>query len=370
LASTYLAGSDDERGRALSLDTSGNVYVTGVTKSTDFPATSGAYDASFNDGNWDTFVSKLDSGLTKLLASTYLGGSGDDSCYSLTIDTSGNVDVTGSTSSTDFPTTSGAHNTSFNGGNWDAFVSKLNSGLSSLLASTYLGGSGIDYSYSLTLNTSGNVYVTGETWSKDFPTATGAYDTSFNGGSYDTFISTLDSNLSSSTPTSSIVINKNAIYTNSPNVTLSLSVTDNLGLTGYYLSTSSSSPSASDTGWTSFSTTNSYRSNVSYTLNNGDGNKTIYLWFKDTSGNASSSFSDSIILDTTAPTITITSPTASTPYTVTSSATAVGGNASASTSGISNVTWSNNKDGSGTARGRTSWLTSSVSLILVKILLP
>src|SRR3990167_8938045 len=196
LASTYLGGSSDDVGYSLTLDTSGNVYVTGYTLSTDFPTTSGAYDTSFN-GDVDVFVSKLDGALTSLLASTFLGGSSNDDGYSLTLDTSGDVYVTGYTWSTDFPTTSGAYDTSFNGGVTDVFISKLDSGLSSLLASTYLGGSSNDEVYSLTLDTSGDVYVTGDTWSTDFPTTSGVYDTSFNGGVTDVFISKLDSGLSS-----------------------------------------------------------------------------------------------------------------------------------------------------------------------------
>src|SRR3990167_6897815 len=196
LASTYLGGSSDDVGNSLTLDTSGNVYVTGYTLSTDFPTTSGAYDTSFN-GDVDVFVSKLDGALTSLLASTFLGGSSNDDGYSLTLDTSGDVYVTGYTWSTDFPTTSGAYDTSFNGGVTDVFISKLDSGLSSLLASTYLGGSSNDEVYSLTLDTSGDVYVTGYTWSTDFPTTSGVYDTSFNGGVTDVFISKLDSGLSS-----------------------------------------------------------------------------------------------------------------------------------------------------------------------------
>ena len=172
--------------------------MTGYTSSTDFPTTSGAYDTSHNgSGFTDVFVSKLDGGLTSLLASTYLGGSTSDNGYSLTLDTSGNVYVTGSTNSTDFPTTSGAYDTSHNGCVYDVFVSKLNSGLTSLLASTYLGGSSTDYGYSLTLDTSGNVYVTGNTSSADFPTTSGAYDTSLNGGSYDVFVSKLNGGLTS-----------------------------------------------------------------------------------------------------------------------------------------------------------------------------
>jgi hypothetical protein len=167
-----------------------------VTTSTDFPTTSGAYDTSHDGGyGGDVFVSKLNSGLTSLLASTYLGGSGGDQGNSLTLDTSGNVYVTGYTESTNFPTTSGAYDTSYDD-YYDVFVSKLNSGLTSLLASTYLGGSDDDYGKSLTLDTSGNVYVTGYTKSSDFPTTSGAYDTSYNGGYYDVFVLKLDGNLS------------------------------------------------------------------------------------------------------------------------------------------------------------------------------
>ena len=194
LASTFLGGSSDDYGYSLTLDINGNVYVTGYTRSTDFPTTGGAYDTSWN-GSSDVFVSKLDSGLTGLLASTFLGGSGYDFGYSLTLDTSGNVYVTGMTRSTDFPTTSGAYDTTWNGGTYDVFVSKLDGGLTSLLASTFLGGSYDDFGYFLTLDTSGNVYATGMTRSTDFPTTSGAYDTSL-GGSGDVFISKLDGNLS------------------------------------------------------------------------------------------------------------------------------------------------------------------------------
>jgi len=198
LASTFLGGSDDDNGNSLILDTSGNVYVTGSTYSSDFPTTSGAYD-TFSDGS-AAFISKLNGGLTDLLASTFLGGSNSDYGYSMALDTSGNVYVTGYTSSSDFPTTSEAYDTSFNG-TGDVFVSKLNGRLTDLLASTFLGGSNSDYGYSMALDTSGNIYVTGCASSLDFPTTSGAYDTSFYGSSlyavkrYDAFISKMNDGL-------------------------------------------------------------------------------------------------------------------------------------------------------------------------------
>lgn len=107
--------------------------------------------------------------------------------------------MAGSTGSSDFPTTHGAYDTAYNGGDWDAFVSKFDAGLTSLLASTFLGGMRYDFAYSIAIDSSGNVYVAGLTYSLDFPTTAGAYDTAYNpGGPYggDAFLSKLDSYLS------------------------------------------------------------------------------------------------------------------------------------------------------------------------------
>ena len=165
------------------------------------------------------------------------------------------------------------------------------------------------------------------------------------------------------TPFCSISINSNAAYTNNPTVIISLSASDNSGVTGYYLSLDSTVPSISDDGWTDITSTTDYYADVSYALSNDDGNKTVYVWFKDDSGNISDAASDSIILDTTAPTINITSPTPEDTYTTSSSVIAIGGTASDSTSSVSIITWSNDKGGSGLASGTTSWLTSSISLL-------
>jgi hypothetical protein len=196
LASTFIGGSVGEDISSLALDRSGNVYLAGYTRSWDFPTTVGAYDRTCN-GIWnDAFVSKLNGSLTTLLASTFLGGSNGESCYSLALDSSDNVYLTGGTSSPDFPITVGAYNKTFNNNkNPDVFVSKLNSDLTKLLASTFLGGNDFDWGHSLVLDNAGNIYLTGNTGSSDFPTTPGAYDRTYHGGLDDVFISCLNNDL-------------------------------------------------------------------------------------------------------------------------------------------------------------------------------
>ena len=110
-------------------------------------------------------------------------------------------------------------------------------------------------------------------------------------------------------PSGVININSNASYTNSTNISLSLSATDTTGVTAYYLSSYNLAPEASASGWTSVTSNASYSGTISYTLSAGDGTKAIYCWYKDEAGNVSETVSDSITLDSAAPTVTISSPT-------------------------------------------------------------
>ncbi|MCF6150648.1 MAG: hypothetical protein E3K37_18625, partial [Candidatus Kuenenia sp.] len=131
-----------------------------------------------------------------LLASTFLGGSDSDTGNSIVIDVSGNVYITGYTYSSNYPTTTGIYDTSFNNSSSysDAFIAKYSSDLKNLLVSTYLGGANSDLAYDLSIDKNGNVYVVGYTYSSDFPTSIGAYDTAIS-SSADIFISKFDNDL-------------------------------------------------------------------------------------------------------------------------------------------------------------------------------
>jgi hypothetical protein len=200
LASRVLQGSGGkEIATALSIDSNGNVYVTGMTNSANFPVTAGANDTTHNGGGWDVFISKFDSGLQNLVASTFLGGSKgpdasvNDYAFYLSIDNNGNIYVVGATASSDFPVSTDAYDKILNG-SLDVFISKFDSNLGNLLASTFLGGSYEDYGMALSIDSVGNIYVTGVTFSVDFPTNPIAYDGTYNGFE-DVFIAKFDSNL-------------------------------------------------------------------------------------------------------------------------------------------------------------------------------
>ena len=188
--STYLGGSGDDRGAGISLDGSGNAYVTGQTASTDFPTTNPLQANS--SGFTDAFVAKINAAGSALVYSTYLGGGGNDFGSGIAVDGLGNAYVTGQTASTNFPITSPLQ-ASFGGGSGflvDAFVTKINAAGSALVYSTYLGGSGDDFGQGVAVDGAGNAYVTGSTSSTNFPTAN-PLQASFGGGD-DAFVTKIN----------------------------------------------------------------------------------------------------------------------------------------------------------------------------------
>ncbi len=196
LFSTYIGGAENDTWPTVAVDTADNVYVAGITKSVDFPVTPGAFDVSYNSGGSDAFAMKLNSTGMALIYSTFLGGNDADFAYSIAVDTAMNAYVTGGAWSVDFPTTPSAFDR-LQSGSCDVFVTKISVTGGSLDYSTFLGGGGFDVGLSIAVDSSGLAFVTGSIDSLNFPVTPGAYDSSFNGGLYDAFIAKLNSGGSS-----------------------------------------------------------------------------------------------------------------------------------------------------------------------------
>jgi hypothetical protein len=186
---TYLggSGSDGDMATAIAVDSSGDAYITGQTDSSNFPLTSASYqqaDEATSSTAYNAFVTKLNAAGTELIYSTYLGGSGNTGATGIAVDSSGDAYVTGHTFAGNFPTTSGAFQTTSAASSTDyvAFVSKLNPAGTSLVYSTFLGGSGNgsgtgDTANGIAVDSSNNAYVAGLTYSANFPVTSGAFQT-------------------------------------------------------------------------------------------------------------------------------------------------------------------------------------------------
>lgn len=187
--STFLGGRSEESSSAIALDVDGHAYVTGHTASRNFPTTPGAFQTALRGRYSNAFVAKLNAAGTALVYSTFLGGGwsawGDD----IALDANGNAYVTG-TADNSFPITPGAFQTTCSGPllNFCVFVTKLNATGAVLEYSTFLGGSGQDNGNDIALDADRNAYVTGYTYSSDFPTTPGAFQTTLH-GYYDAFVS-------------------------------------------------------------------------------------------------------------------------------------------------------------------------------------
>ena len=188
-------------GAGVVVDSGGNAYVAGSTSSPNFPTTPGAYDTTFNNG--DAFLTKFNAAGSALVFSTLVGGSDFDSFSSVVLDAAGNAWLTGGTSSPDFPTTAGAPDTTFNGGG-DATIVELNPTGTALLFSTFHGGSNSEGGADIARDPTGDVYITGSTFSQNFPATVGAFDRIWNGDLQifwgDGFITKLDVDATGSTP--------------------------------------------------------------------------------------------------------------------------------------------------------------------------
>lgn len=193
-ASTFLGGSGDEDAADLRFDAAGRCVVLGETRSSDFPATTGAF-AETSSGVRDAFIAILDSGLSSIEAATYLGGSVSDYVQALAIDSAGAVYAVGSTDSSDFPVTAGAYDETYDGGR-DVFVAKLDNQLGALLASTYIGGIGLDSADGAAVGLDGSIIVAGNTLSILYPTTPGAYQAAHtNNGLADGFVTRITNDL-------------------------------------------------------------------------------------------------------------------------------------------------------------------------------
>ncbi len=165
--STYLGGSGDDIATDIALDGSGNAYITGLTTSGNFPARQ-SVQPNYGGGEIDAFVAKLNPAGTNLIYATYLGGNDQDQALGIAVDASGSAYVTGQTCSRNFPTQDPIQ--PMMAGLCDGFVTKLNAAGSALDYSTYLGGSQLDPSMGIAVDTAGNAYVAGWTQSANFPT--------------------------------------------------------------------------------------------------------------------------------------------------------------------------------------------------------
>ena len=163
LYSTYLGGGAEDHAYAIAVNASGEAYVTGRTYSSDFPIAN-AYQST-NVGGDAAFFTKLNAAGNAVLYSSYLGGSSSNEGYGIAVDGAGRAYVVGGTASANFPLAGTPLQATF-GGLYDAFISKFDpslAGASSLVYSTYLGGTSWEYAYAVAVDSGGRAYLTGET---------------------------------------------------------------------------------------------------------------------------------------------------------------------------------------------------------------
>jgi hypothetical protein len=189
LGGTFLSGDLRERGDALALSPGGDLILAGSTISSNFPLTAGVFDAHGaprGPGSADVMVCRLNRDCSELQWSTLIAGGHNDQATSVALDAEGNIFLAGITASPDFPTSERAFRRVYSGGNYDAFACKLSGDGSSLLWSSFLGGSGDwDNAHDIHCDDDGDLFLVGSTYTADFPTTLGAFDLSYNHGEGD-----------------------------------------------------------------------------------------------------------------------------------------------------------------------------------------
>ena len=198
---TYLGGADDDAVIAIEIHpATGDVYVAGQTKSTNFPGTATGAQPAYGGGVLDGFLARLPSTLTALTRATYLGGSGLDAAADLAIHpVTGDVYLVGTSDSNPFPGTGGGAQPAYGGGVLDGFIARFTSALTTLIQTTYLGGALDDGVVGVAIHpASGDVYVTGFTQSSPFPGTAGGAQPAF-AGVADAFVARLPRTLTSIT---------------------------------------------------------------------------------------------------------------------------------------------------------------------------
>ncbi len=188
--STFLGGSENDSIHDLVLGADGSINVVGATSSPDF-STAGSPVQGAYGGEGDAYLLRLSAGGGMLLYSTYLGGTANDCAYAVELDPTGWLLVAGETESGDFPTVGTPIQGELGGGN-DGFVAEIDIAASSLVYSTYLGGSGFDWVSGMAVDAAGNAHLTGPTTSNDFPIAGTPVQGAYGGGSHDAFLATIN----------------------------------------------------------------------------------------------------------------------------------------------------------------------------------
>lgn len=195
--STFIGGNHTDISYGITLDDDDCPIITGETLSSDFPVSHGSFDTEFNGRHGrdsEAFVTKLEHDGSAIVFSTFVGGTIDDIGYDIATDDLGRIFIVGATKSPDFPVTEGAYEESKSGTNStsDVFITKLDGNGSSIVYSTFFGGSENDVARSLAIDGQSSVYFSGYTSSTDYPTLIQSFDSTYNLGRYDAFISKLD----------------------------------------------------------------------------------------------------------------------------------------------------------------------------------